>query len=154
MSDKYTVGEGARPRRNSQQEARRDRLARWLTWIAIACAGFFFLRSSDRTIDVFASDAERRQFDVRISNHANVPTLLLVTEWCPACKSLQYALDSQRVPYVALDVEHNQAGGELFSRCVSEGASQSIPKVIYERQMIPQGKLFSVVQQAALPSSP
>jgi glutaredoxin len=154
MSDKYTVGEGTRPRRNSQQEARRDRLARWITWIAIACAGFFLLRSSDRTIDVFASDAERQQFDVRIGNHAHVPTLVLVTEWCPACKSLQHALDNQRVPYVALDVEHDQAGGELFSRCVSEGASQSIPKVIYGLQMIPQGKLFSVVQQSDLLPSP
>lgn len=154
MSEEYRVGAGARPRRNSQQEARRDTLVRWLTWIAIACAGFFFLRSSDRAIDVFASDTERRQFDARIGNHAHVPTLLLVTEWCPARKSLQHELDSQHMPYVALDVEHDQAGGELFSRCVSGGASQSIPKVIYGLQMIPPSKLFSGAQQADLPPSP
>jgi hypothetical protein len=134
-------------RKINRQDIRRDRLVRWLPWAVIAIAGFFLLRPSITSVDLFASDEQRRDFDLRVGNYRHIPTLLLVTEWCPACKALQHRLEAQHHPYLALDIEQNSWAHELFERCIAGGAARSVPKVVYGRQMIAPQKLLSVAQK-------
>jgi glutaredoxin len=98
-------------------------------------------------MELFKTDEQRWEFDLQVGNDSHIPTLLLVTEWCSACKSLQYTLDQNQHPYLALDIERNTLARELFDRCIAAGASRSVPKVVHGRQMIAPQKLLLAAQE-------
>jgi glutaredoxin len=119
-----------------------DYLPQILPWLIVAVVAAFLIRFFDRPIEVFPSDAALLRFKIEAGIPQHHEIILLVTEWCPACKSLQNTLAERGVPFSLLDVEASAQGAHLYGICVSKGAAQSIPKVIFRREMISQPDLF------------
>lgn len=131
-----------------QKRSRRtihDYLPQILPWLLIAIIAVFFIRLSDRPIEVFASEDALQRFKIETGIPQSHEIILLVTEWCPACKALQSSLRERGVPFSVLDVEADAQGSRLYSTCISRGAPQSVPKVIYNREMVSQSDLFKLL---------
>ncbi len=119
-----------------------DYLPQILPWMLIAVFAALFIRFLDRPVEVFSSDEELHRFKVEAGIPYERKIILLVTEWCPACKALEHSLNERGTKFSVLDVETSVMGSKLYSVCLSKGAPQSVPKVIYEREMISQSDLF------------
>jgi glutaredoxin len=91
---------------------------------------------------LFATEEER----ARVLSAAGAPSstriIVLGTEWCPACTQLKYKLTTDNIPHLALDVENNPAAGELFRRAVEIDGSRSVPKIVFDKDIVSQPKLF------------
>lgn len=119
-----------------------DYLPQILPWLLIALVAAILISFSNRPIEVFASNEELQSFKIEAGIPHDRKIILLVTEWCPACKALEQSLNERGTPFSALDVENSIEGSKLYSICLSNGAPASVPKVIYEREMISQADLF------------
>jgi glutaredoxin len=91
---------------------------------------------------LFATEGERAQFLSSVGAPSSIRIITLGTEWCPACKQLEHKLSTDNVPHITLDVEKNPAGGALFRRAVEVTGSNSVPKIILDRDIVTQPKLF------------
>ncbi len=92
--------------------------------------------------ELFANEEERVQFLSSVGAPPSIRIITLGTEWCPACKQLEHQLTSDNVPHLALDVEHDAAGRELFRRVAEITGSNSIPKIILDKNIVSRPKLF------------
>ena len=91
---------------------------------------------------LFATEEERARFLSAAGAPSSIRIITLGTEWCPACKQLEHKLTTDTIPHLALDVEKNPAAGELFRRAVEVTGSNSVPKIILDKDIISQPKLF------------
>ena len=91
---------------------------------------------------IFATEDERVQFLSSAGAPPSVRIITLGTEWCPACKQLEHKLSTDNVPHVALDVETDPNAGALFRRAADVTGSNSVPKIILDRDIVSQPKLF------------
>jgi glutaredoxin len=91
---------------------------------------------------LFATDEERVQFLSSVGSSPSIRIITLGTEWCPACKQLEHQLTSDNVPHLALDVEHDAAGRDLFRRVAEITGSNSIPTIILDKDIVSRPKLF------------
>ena len=91
---------------------------------------------------LFATDEERVRFLSAAGIPSSIRIITLGTEWCPACKQLELHLTTDNIPHLALDVEKNPAAGELFRRAAEITGSNSVPKIILDKDIVSQPKLF------------
>lgn len=122
-----------------------DYLPQIIPWLLIATVAAFIIRLSDRPVEVFASDDALQRFKIETGIPQSHEIILLVTEWCPACKALENSLHERGVPFSVLDVETSKKGSQLYSSCIAKGAPQSVPKVIYNRKMVSQSDLSKIL---------
>jgi glutaredoxin len=94
---------------------------------------------------LFETEKERLQFLSSVGAPPSTRIITLGTEWCPACKQLEHQLTSDNVPHLALDVEHDAAGRDLFRRVADITGSNSIPKIILDKDIVSRPKLFMVL---------
>lgn len=112
-----------------------------LTVIIIAVVGIWIWQSFIPQ-QLFATEDERVQFLASVGAPPSTRIITLVTEWCPACKSLDHELTERGIAHVRLDVEKDSAGGELFRRVYAITASNSIPKIILDKDIVSRPQLF------------
>ena len=91
---------------------------------------------------LFATEQERTQFLSSVGAPPSTRIITLGTEWCPACKQLEHQLTSDNIPHLALDVEEDAAGRDLFRRVAEITGSNSIPKIILDKDIVSRPKLF------------
>lgn len=91
---------------------------------------------------LFATEDERVQFLASVGAPPSTRIITLVTEWCPACKSLDHNLEERKIPHVRLDIERDPAGAALFQKVYGITSSNSIPKIILDKDIVSQPKLF------------
>jgi glutaredoxin len=91
---------------------------------------------------LFATEEQRVQFLSSVGASPSIRIITLGTEWCPACKQLEHHLTSDNVPHLALDVENDAAGRDLFRRVAEITGSNSIPKIILDKDIVSRPKLF------------
>ena len=91
---------------------------------------------------LFATEQERIQFLSSVGAPPSTRIITLGTEWCPACKQLEHQLTSDNIPHLALDVEEDAAGRDLFRRVAEITGSNSIPKIILDKDIVSRPKLF------------
>lgn len=91
---------------------------------------------------LFATEEERAQFLSSVGAPSSMRIITLGADWCPACKQLEHKLTTDNVPHLTLDVENNPAAGELFRRAAEITGSNSIPKIILDKDIVSQPKLF------------
>lgn len=109
---------------------------RWLLPLFLGTALVFALSRTEKPIAVFASEEDRIAFLREIGEEQEVQLIALVTDWCPACRALEYSLDTEGIPYAKVDLERSVPGRQLFEKAVGLGASRAIPKTIYGLTMI------------------
>lgn len=112
-----------------------------LTFLIVAVAGIWLWQSFIPQ-QLFATEDERVQFLTSVGAPPSTRIITLVTEWCPACKSLDHELTERKIPHVRLDVEKDSAGGELFQRVYAITSSNSIPKIILDKDIVSRPQLF------------
>lgn len=113
-----------------------DVLKRWLLPFLLGILFALVLLRNQQPIQVFASEDERLRFLQEIGEERDVKLIALVTEWCPACRSLESSLDQLGVEYATADLDRSIPGQQLFERCVRLGGSRGIPKTIYGLEMV------------------
>lgn len=91
---------------------------------------------------LFATEEERLQFLSSVGAPPSIRIITLGTEWCPACKQLEHQLTSDNIPHLALDVEQDAAGRDIFRRVAEITGSNSIPKIILDKDIVSRPKLF------------
>ncbi len=91
---------------------------------------------------LFATEEERVRFLSSVGSPPSIRIITLGTEWCPACKQLEHQLTSDNIPHLALDVEQDAAGRDLFRRVAEITGSNSIPKIILDKDIVSRPKLF------------
>ncbi len=91
---------------------------------------------------LFATEEERVQFLSSVGAPPSIRVITLGTAWCPACKQLEHKLTADNVPHLALDVENNPTAGNLFRRAAEISGSNSVPKIILDKDIVSQPKLF------------
>ena len=91
---------------------------------------------------LFATEEERARFLSAAGAPSSTRIITLGAEWCPACKQLEHKLTTDNIPHLALDVEKNPAAGELFRRAVKVTGSNAVPKIILDKDIVSQPKLF------------
>lgn len=74
--------------------------------------------------------------------------ILFVTEWCPACKSLEYELKAEKIDFVRLDIEQNRLAGYTFERLATMSGSRGIPKIVVDNDLVSRSELFRRVKGA------
>jgi glutaredoxin len=133
------------PRRNPETAFQKTRrlLGSFAPWLAIGAAVYLYIAQSFTPIEVFTTEGQRREFLERVSAPHSTRVIALVTDWCPACKSLEHNLQSQGVEFVRLDIEKNEQGRRLYQRVFELTGSNSIPKVILDRNLVSQGRLYA-----------
>lgn len=117
--------------------------------IAIIVAISIWLWQSLTPQQLFATEDERVQFLASVGAPPSTRIITLGTEWCPACKSLDHTLKEREIPYVRLDVENDPKGEELFRRVYGITSSNSIPKIILDKDIVSQPKLFLELAKGA-----
>jgi glutaredoxin len=95
----------------------------------------FFLVDRLTPQQLFDSPAERQSF-FRAAGQADTRVLVLVTEWCPACKALEAALTEEQIPFTRIDVENSQPGAQLFAKAAQRTRSQGVPKLVVDNHLI------------------
>jgi glutaredoxin len=125
-------------------------LSRFGPWIAIALAFGIYISRSFTPIEVFATEGARREFLERVGAAPSTRIIALVTEWCPACKSLEHNLRSNGVDFVKIDIESSDDGRKLFHEVYELTGSNSIPKVILDRNLVSQGRLYMELSKEGL----
>ena len=91
---------------------------------------------------LFVTEEERVQFLTSAGASPSIRIITLGTEWCPACKQLEHRLATDNVPHLALDIEKDAAAGALFRRVADITGSNSVPKIILDKNIVSQPKLF------------
>jgi glutaredoxin len=91
---------------------------------------------------LFATEEARVEFLKSVGEPPSTRIITLVTEWCPACKQLEHQLTEDNIPHLALDIEHNPVGAELFKKVYAVTKSNSIPQIILDRDIVSRAKLF------------
>lgn len=91
---------------------------------------------------LFATEEERARFLSSVGAPPSIRVITLGTEWCPACKQLEHQLTTDNIPHLALDVENNPIAGDLFRRAAEITGSNSVPKIILDKDVVSQPKLF------------
>ncbi len=91
---------------------------------------------------LFATEEERAQFLSSAGVAPSVRIITLGTEWCPACKQLELKLTADKIPHLALDIEKNPNASALFRRAADVTGSNSVPKIILDKDIVSQPKLF------------
>jgi glutaredoxin len=97
--------------------------------------------------EIFASEGERVKFLATIGEPESTRIIALVTDWCPACRSLESDLGDRHIKYARLDIENNPHGRELFKRVSAATGSNTIPKVILDRNVVARGQLLFLDQE-------
>ncbi len=110
--------------------------------IAMAVGISIWIWQSLTPQQLFATEEERIQFLASVGAPPSTRIITLVTEWCPACKSLDHNLKERGIPHVRLDVENDPKGEELFRKVYRITSSNSIPKIILDKDIVSQPKLF------------
>jgi glutaredoxin len=113
-----------------------DVLKRWLLPLLLGILLAFVLLRNQKPIQVFASEDERLHFLQEIGEERDVRLIALVTEWCPACRALESALEQVGVEYAKVDLDRSVPGQQLLERCVRLGGSRGLPKTIYGLEML------------------
>ena len=119
-----------------------DLLSRHGLLIAMAIALSIWIWQSLTPQQLFATEEERVQFLASVGAPPSTRIITLGTEWCPACESLDHNLKERGIPHVRLDVETDPKGEELFRRVYKITSSNSIPKIILDKDIVSQPKLF------------
>jgi len=114
--------------------------------IAATFLGVSIVRSLT-PIEIFASEAERQNFLSSIGEADPTRIIALVTEWCPACRNLESELNDRHIKYARLDIEKDRHGRELFDRVYAATGSNTIPKVILDRNVVARAQLFLLNQK-------
>jgi glutaredoxin len=131
-----------------------DKTANILHRYGIILLGFvaaaYFLVDSFTPRQLFDSAQERQAF-FRSVGQQETRVLVLVTEWCPACKGLEADLTGEGIPFTRIDVEKNEAGGHLFAKAAQRTSSQAVPKVVVDDYIIRPS--VSAVHEALKPSA-
>lgn len=91
---------------------------------------------------LFVTDQERAQFLTAAGVSPSIRIITLGAEWCPACKQLENKLTTDNIPHLALDLEKNPAARDLFRRAQEVTGSNSIPKIILDKDVVSPAKLF------------
>jgi mycoredoxin len=60
--------------------------------------------------------------------------VMYTTSWCPDCHRAKYLLDEYGIPYVAIDVEEDEAG-LAFVRKVNNG-NRVVPTIVFPDETI------------------
>ena len=89
----------------------------------------------------FTTEEARIEFLKSAGEPPTTRIITLVTEWCPACKQLEHQLTEDTIPHLALDIEHNPVGAELFKKVYAVTKSNSIPQIILDRDIVSRAKL-------------
>jgi glutaredoxin len=97
---------------------------------------------------LFDSPEERQAF-FRSVGQGETRVLVLVTEWCPACKGLEAALTGEQIPFTRIDVEESPPGAQLFMKAAQRTGSQGVPKVVVDDTVIRPS--VSAVREALQP---
>lgn len=127
-----------------------DLLVRVGPWVAIVLAIALYIGQSFTPIEVFATEGERREFLSSVGASESTRIIALVTEWCPACKSLEHNLQAKGVEFVRIDIERHDAGRRLFRRVFELTGSNSIPKVILDRNLVSQMRMYEELDKKEL----
>lgn len=94
------------------------------------------------TKQLFATEEERARFLSAAGAPPSTRIITLGTEWCPACKQLEHKLTTDNIPHLALDVEQSPSAGMLFRRAAEITGSNSVPKIVLDKDIVSQPKLF------------
>lgn len=92
--------------------------------------------------ELFATEEDRQQVLLSVGADPSTRLIILVTDWCPACKQLEHELAERKVPHVRLDAEKDPIGQALFRRVYGVTGSNSIPKIILDRNIVSRPTLF------------
>ena len=92
--------------------------------------------------ELFATEEERRQVLLSVGAEPSTRLITLGTEWCPACKQLDLELNERGIRHLRLDVEKDPAGEALFRKVYAATGSNSIPKIILDRNIVSRPTLF------------
>jgi len=95
----------------------------------------FVLLDSQSNQKLFDSESERVSF-FRSVNYQPTRVLVLVTDWCGACKSLEASLTSGGITYTRIDIEQIQPGAQLFLKAAQRSRSRGVPKVIVDDTLV------------------
>jgi glutaredoxin len=109
---------------------------RYLFHVVIAGAIVFYIWSSMQPQILFANENERVSFFQSLGATPSSRVVVLVTEWCPACKALEANLKAEGLPFIRVDVENSRPGLELFKKAADVSGSNAIPKVIVDRRLV------------------
>lgn len=132
------------PRRRKELPRARavEFLNRYGMYIVVASVLAFSAGRSLLPTEIFASEGERVKFLATIGEPESTRIIALVTDWCPACRSLESDLNDRHITYARLDIENNPHGRELFKRVSAATGSNTIPKVILDRNVVARGQLL------------
>lgn len=120
-----------------------------LILVGVAVLAFFLVdRFTPRKL--FDSTEERQAF-FRSVEQGETRVLVLVTEWCPACKGLEADLSREEIPFTRIDVEQSQPGARLFMKAAQRTNSQGVPKLVVDDYVIRPS--VSAVREALKPSA-
>jgi glutaredoxin len=123
-------------------------VSRYGVLILVIIVGAIWLRQMLIPQELFASEDARVQFLASVGAPPSTRIITLVTEWCPACKQLDHTLSEEGIPHVRLDIEREPAGRELFQKVYEITGSNSIPKIILDRNIVSRPKLFLELKTA------
>jgi glutaredoxin len=96
-------------------------------------AAAYLIWSSYSPKYVFRSDEERVKFFAEVREDPSKRVVLMVTDWCPACRNLEGLLQKRAVPYVRLNIEQSVPGRRLYDSLVQKTGQRSIPQVVVDR---------------------
>ena len=117
--------------------------ARWCVPVVLGLFVLVILLREAAPQTIFASEQERLQFLQEIDEPSSTRVVALVTDWCPACRSLESSLNTENIPFARVNIEQSEPGRKLFERCVKAGGSRGIPKVILDREMVSSRAVFA-----------
>jgi glutaredoxin len=95
----------------------------------------FVLLDSQENQKIFDSENERASF-FRSVSYQPTRVLVLVTEWCGACKSLEASLTAGGITYTRIDIEQSNLGAQLFLKAAERTRSRGVPKVIVDDNLV------------------
>jgi glutaredoxin len=120
-------------------ESALDRIADWIHRYGLIVVGLaavaFVMWDNPRSARLFDSPQERTAF-FRLVARPETRVLVLVTEWCPACKGLEAALASEQIPFTRITVEESEPGARLFTKAAQRTRSRGVPKVIVDDTLV------------------
>ena len=139
-------------KRNKTMSTTRSKLATLLTrhtlLIAVLCLVGIWTLKALTPQQLFATEEDRVKFLTSIGMSPSIRIITLVTEWCPACKELEHQLTEKHIPHLALDIEHNAVGNELFRKVYAVTKTNSIPQIILDKDIVSRPQLFLELAKA------
>lgn len=145
--EKASTAQPSRTRKKSPLAQAAEFLYRHGVYVLVVSVLAFSAGRSLLPTEIFASEGERVQFLATIGEPESTRIIALVTEWCPACRSLEQTLAERRIKYARLDIEKDQHGREVFERVYAATGSNTIPKIILDRSVVSRAQLFLLNQK-------